>query len=159
VIADLEPCGASSRKADVLGTILPTIITDAPVLTTHKPTPTKTIAAAAKSQAKGRGGKSGKPPIKLIAGGIGGFALLAALGVWLIVRDKDGNEVARVAVPEGGSATVVTSAPPPAAIPTSTAPPISFFPTNTPAAPSFLAATIPVAAVRWPLAPSKPEDI
>jgi serine/threonine protein kinase len=33
-----------------------------------------------------------------------GGTLLAALGVWVIIRDKDGKEVARIPVPEGGSA-------------------------------------------------------
>lgn len=38
----------------------------------------------------------------LTATGAGGV-LLVLLGIWLIVRDKEGNEVARVRVPEGGS--------------------------------------------------------
>ena len=75
---------------------------------------------ATQPQTKGKEG-DGKPPVKLIAGGIGGFALLVALGVWVLIRDKDGNEVARVQVPEGGTATVVTKAPPPpVAVPTTT---------------------------------------
>ncbi|MFO0870822.1 MAG: bifunctional serine/threonine-protein kinase/formylglycine-generating enzyme family protein [Pirellulales bacterium] len=36
-----------------------------------------------------------------IAAGLGGI-LLVLLGVWVIVKDKDGKEVARIRVPEGG---------------------------------------------------------
>ena len=35
--------------------------------------------------------------------------MLILLGVWVIVRDKDGRKVARVAVPEGGSVNVETA--------------------------------------------------
>jgi len=42
-----------------------------------------------------------------IAAGAGGL-LLVLLGVWVIVRDKGGKEVARVPVPQGGSVTVQT---------------------------------------------------
>jgi formylglycine-generating enzyme required for sulfatase activity len=38
-----------------------------------------------------------------------GALLLLFLGLWIIVRDKDGREVARIEVPEGGSATVETT--------------------------------------------------
>jgi hypothetical protein len=47
-----------------------------------------------------------------------GYALAAclmlALGAWLIVRDKDAHEVARIKVPEGGLVTVTPEAIPPA---------------------------------------------
>ena len=56
-------------------------------------------------------GRSHKPPLKLIAGGIGGFALLVVLGIWVIVRDKDGNEVGRMKVPDGGNVVMQTSEP------------------------------------------------
>jgi len=36
--------------------------------------------------------------------------LVILLGIWVVVRDKDGKEVARVPVPEGGSVTVETAA-------------------------------------------------
>jgi hypothetical protein len=36
--------------------------------------------------------------------------LLLLLGIWVIIRDKEGKEVARVPVPEGGSVTVQTVA-------------------------------------------------
>ncbi|MDX1948329.1 MAG: SUMF1/EgtB/PvdO family nonheme iron enzyme [Pirellulaceae bacterium] len=49
-----------------------------------------------------------RQPLVLAAGGLGAFLLLA-LGIWVIVRDKDGKEVARVKVPEGGTATVETT--------------------------------------------------
>ena len=62
-------------------------------------------ASARRGSARGK-----KPPVKLIAAGAAGFLLLL-LGVWVIFRDKDGNEVARVAVPEGGTATVQTAGP------------------------------------------------
>ena len=63
-----------------------------------------------------RQAKSQRPPRppwwqdrkKQVAAGAGGL-LLVLLGVWVIVRDKGGREVARVAVPEGGSATVETA--------------------------------------------------
>jgi len=83
------------------------------------PSPNK--ATGAKPQAKASGGAKG-PPVKLIVAGIGGFALLVALGVWLLIKDQDGNEVARVQVPEGGTATVVT-APPAAELKTTVAVP------------------------------------
>ena len=58
------------------------------------------------------------------AASAGGLLLLLLLGAWVIVRDKGGKEVARVAVPEGGSVTVETAmpgtgkkAPPPAVAP------------------------------------------
>ncbi len=41
----------------------------------------------------------------MAAGGLGGLALVL-LGIWVIIKDKDGNEVARVKVPEGGTAVV-----------------------------------------------------
>jgi len=39
-----------------------------------------------------------------------GSLLVVLLGIWVVVRDKDGKEVARVPVPEGGSVTVETTA-------------------------------------------------
>jgi serine/threonine protein kinase/WD40 repeat protein len=75
--------------------------------------------SVAPPQAKGKHAVSrrtgaGGPPRsrKLIAGGLGGFALLVLLGIWIIVRDKDGKEVARVEVPEGGTATMQSTQPP-----------------------------------------------
>jgi serine/threonine protein kinase len=38
----------------------------------------------------------------LIASGAGGF-LLVLLAIWVIIKDKDGKEIARLKVPEGGS--------------------------------------------------------
>jgi len=39
-----------------------------------------------------------------------GSLLVILLGIWVVVRDKDGKEVARVPVPDGGSVTVETAA-------------------------------------------------
>ena len=46
---------------------------------------------------------------KLAAAGAGGV-LLILLGAWVIVRDQEGKEVARVPLPQGGSVTVETVA-------------------------------------------------
>jgi serine/threonine protein kinase len=63
---------------------------------------------------RGAGGEGVKrprqPPLKFIASGLGGVALLV-LAIWVIVRDKQGNEVGRMKVPEDGSAVVVQSPP------------------------------------------------
>jgi len=61
---------------------------------------------AATPKTKGSGNSKIPVPV-MIAGGAAGFLFLA-LGIWLIVRDKGGNEIARVQVPDGGSATVET---------------------------------------------------
>ncbi len=47
----------------------------------------------------------------LIGAGAAGFLFLL-LGVWVNIRDKDSQEVARVKVPDGGTATVQTPTPP-----------------------------------------------
>jgi len=46
---------------------------------------------------------------RMLAAAAAGGLLLVLLGVWVIVRDKQGREVARVAVPEVGSATIETA--------------------------------------------------
>jgi hypothetical protein len=48
------------------------------------------------------GGRSHRPPLVRIVGGAAAFVFLC-LGVWFIVRDKDGNETARIYLPDGGS--------------------------------------------------------
>lgn len=58
------------------------------------------------------GGRAATPPWwrnwkTLIAAGFGGL-LLAWFVAWVIIRDKNGREVARISVPEGGSVTVET---------------------------------------------------
>jgi len=79
------------------------------VVTETKPVGRKTNSSA-KPQTRDAGRK--KPPTRtLIAAGAAAAFLFWALGVWLIVRDKDGNEVARVQVPSGGSATIVNAPP------------------------------------------------
>ena len=95
-------------------------------LTGAKPSPT-----TAKPKTGGKGGK--KPPVKLIAAGAAGF-LFVLLGIWVVIRDKEGNEVAKIAVPKGGSATVQSAPSTSAAIP----PPIASksFPAATTDAPA-----------------------
>ncbi len=66
------------------------------------------LAAGLASRANAQPGDTGrKPPRsrKLIAAGAAGF-LLVCLGVWLIVRDQEGNETARVKMPNGGTTTI-----------------------------------------------------
>jgi len=46
---------------------------------------------------------------RILAAAAGGL-LVVLLGIWVVVRDKEGKEVARVRVPDGGSATVETMA-------------------------------------------------
>lgn len=57
--------------------------------------------------------------LPLVAGGVAALVALTALGVWVIVRDPQGNEVARIQVPAGGTVTVSGS--PPAATPSTAA--------------------------------------
>lgn len=47
-----------------------------------------------------------RKPLALALGGLGG-CLVIALGIWVIIRDKDGNEIARLKVPKGGRAEVI----------------------------------------------------
>jgi serine/threonine protein kinase/Leucine-rich repeat (LRR) protein len=109
---------------------------------------------AAPPQANGSGKKP--PPNKnLLLAAAGGGALLVLLGVWFIFRDKDGNEIARVQLSEGGSVTVqqpaATAGKPPVA--TTTRPTVSFFPpSSTPASPSDM--TPPPSVAPPPTVPS-----
>jgi len=87
-----------------------------------------TVGRTAKAESrkpKAVGGKGKKPPVKLIALGSAGAILLVLLGVWVIIRDKEGNEVARVQVPAGGTMAVQTQPPPisPVAAKTTASPP------------------------------------
>ena len=69
--------------------------------------PPATTQAVQQSEERTSHGAGKKPPArKLLAAGAAGFLLLC-LGIWVIVRDEDGNEVGRMKVPAGGS-TVVT---------------------------------------------------
>lgn len=38
---------------------------------------------------------------------LGGAALLVAFGMWVIVKDKNGQEMGRIEVPTGGSAAII----------------------------------------------------
>ena len=51
------------------------------------------------------------PPVKLIAGGVLGVALLVVAGIIIKVRDKDGNVVAELNVPNGATVEVSPTAP------------------------------------------------
>ena len=52
-----------------------------------------------------------QPPIKLIAGGVLGVALLVVAGIIVKVRDRDGNVVAELNAPDGVSAEVTPTVP------------------------------------------------
>ena len=54
------------------------------------------------------GSRGKKPPLKRIAAGAAGFLFLL-LGIWVIVRDKDDNEVGRLKIPDEGSVTIHTT--------------------------------------------------
>ena len=56
------------------------------------------IASSSQPPPRSRGGV-------LIAAAAAGFVLLA-LGVWIVVRDKDGNKIAEIQVPDGSTVTV-----------------------------------------------------
>ncbi|MBL8825997.1 MAG: protein kinase, partial [Planctomycetaceae bacterium] len=59
----------------------------------------------------GRGSNRGRrPPLKYLAAAAGAAALLF-FGVWIIVRDKDGKEIARVEGPEGSTVSIQTTPP------------------------------------------------
>ncbi len=86
----------------------------------------------------------------LAAAGAG--AILVTLGVWLIVRDKDGNEQARVLLPDNGTATLQpTGAPLPTPSPTAAAPAAQKFPTFvTPQPTAIPAPSAPAVALNLP---------
>lgn len=58
-------------------------------------------------------GPGRRPPAWLLAAAAGGAALVVCLGVWIIVRDPQGNEIARLQAPDGSSVTVQPHAPQP----------------------------------------------
>lgn len=111
VVADLEKCSSgqstsvsiqqtgSTNLANSALTFMPNIQV-APTI--QKTRVTKQAAPAKSSEGK-------QPPWKntnvLIGAGAAGFLFLL-LGVWVIIRDKVGNEVAKVKVPDGGSVKV-----------------------------------------------------
>lgn len=95
-------------------------------------------------------GRGKRPPVRLVAAGAAGF-LFFVLGIWVIVRDKDGNEIARVHVPEGGTATVETTTPPTPPVvsgkttagPTTAPPPTATSTTTKPASTPTVGTSIP----------------
>ena len=118
--------------------------------------------AGAKPQS---GARKKKPPVKLIAGGLGAFALLACFGIWVVVRDKEGRVVAEVAVPDGGEVsvrqtTLIDVAPAVAmtnATPGATAPAVSS-PTSSIRTSAAAIGTAAPAAERWPYDPPDGKD-
>lgn len=78
------------------------------------------------------GNRNKRTPIKLIAVGAAGFLILL-FGTWVIIRNKDGKEVARVPIPNGGTATVVEQSPNMAPETSTPTPPTSTIVHNPPA--------------------------
>ncbi|MCE9608352.1 MAG: protein kinase [Planctomycetia bacterium] len=66
---------------------------------TIKPTAATTVAARRSPP---------RIPPRVALGFAGAAAFFIALGVWFVVRDKDGKEIARVEAPEGSSISIVT---------------------------------------------------
>ena len=100
------------------GEFLPTISLNNPLQSTD-PVSARSIQMV--RQNTPRPGANKRPPgirkkMLIAAGGLGGV-LAVLLGIWVIIKDKDGNEVARVPVPEGGTATVQAEASPVSASP------------------------------------------
>jgi len=58
-----------------------------------------------RSMPQGGSGRPPRPPLLVLVCAAG--FLFICLGVWLVVRDKDGNKVAEVQIPPGGNATFV----------------------------------------------------
>ncbi len=106
-------------------------------------------SASVRSASAGRGGK--RPPVKWLAAAAGAAALLF-FGVWVIIRDKDGNEVARFKAPEGSTVTMQNDAP---AKPSTPPPVVPAAPAQSPkpsALPTVTASSIPRTGQTPPLA-------
>jgi serine/threonine protein kinase len=90
------------------GGIMPTVSLSNPLQSTD-PVSAQSIQIARELTPRPTSGGKRPPiwkrPIVMAAGGLGGLALVL-LGIWVIIKDKDGNEVAKVKVPEGGNAVV-----------------------------------------------------
>jgi serine/threonine protein kinase len=90
---DITPTNQGSRSSTEV--LEPTIALNAPVNNDAKVVPPRP--------------KSGSrtPPrrVLLLGGGLAGF-MLVAMGVWFIIRDKDGKEIARIKGPDGSSVTM-----------------------------------------------------
>ena len=101
-----------------------------------------------------------RPPVKLMALGSAGAILLVLLGVWVTIRDKDGNKIAEVKVPDGGTVTV-GAGPQGATLPvvTPVAPPATSA-TNVPAASKSPVTTpVNVASTALPTSPASSSPI
>ncbi|QDU31403.1 Serine/threonine-protein kinase PrkC [Anatilimnocola aggregata] len=92
--------------AKTMDELSPTIAVASAQVTTE-PISDRSIQVAGSRPPQRPQGPWWRQPLVVMAGGLGGFLLLA-LGVWVIIRDKDGKEVARIEVPDGGSATIQT---------------------------------------------------
>ena len=102
VIADLQRVGAPTTLVSThatSATIGLDLIADPTVVTNTSAAPQGTVAPAASS--------SRRPPVirKLLLAGMGAIFAWAFWQI-IIVRDNDGNEVARIKVPEGGKVEV-----------------------------------------------------
>jgi len=115
--AHFEGIGSTATNAALLaqptaahvavGEVMPTISLNNPMQSTD-PVSARSIQLV--RDATPQPGAIKRPPgnrkkLLIAAGGLGGV-LAVLLGIWVIIKDKDGNEVARVQVPEGGTATI-----------------------------------------------------
>jgi Leucine-rich repeat (LRR) protein len=137
------------------------------VIDVQKAPSAKKVEASKKPAARppqtGGSNRGSQPPVKLIAGGIGGFALVLCGVIWFVIRDKDGNELARVAAPEGSTVQAVSGAvaakikPSPVAVPPVSTPPVatSLTDVNSPAFQAWLKATQALPAEKQLAAVSK----
>ncbi len=97
------PASQAAAEANAL----PVIVTEqTSVLARGKATARKLTDAAQDAQPSASGNKPPKKPAVRLAAAAAGAFLLLLFGTWIIIKDKDGNEIARFKVPEGGSVEV-----------------------------------------------------
>jgi len=81
--------------------------------------PSRARTTTAQPAAKGEGSGAAKPPVMLIAGGVGAVAVVALLGIWMLNRGDDGNGERGSKTPDSGGPTIVAATGPmPVVIPT-----------------------------------------